>query len=110
RADRELVGTREEGGVQYVVPRDSRTALLVPVARLPRALRPGRVPVVIQILTASRWTDANSSKRSLPRRSFQHLADKCPPASGARRCSISISTFVRSRPLTSRISTELVSR
>jgi len=38
------------------------------------------------------------------------LADKRPPASGARRCSISISIFVRSRPLTSRISTALVSR
>src|SRR5207342_659057 len=44
RTDGDARGPREEGWVQDVLSRDSRPALLVPVARLPRSVRAGDVP------------------------------------------------------------------
>ena len=50
RANGQPVGAREEGWLHHDVPRDSRAALLVPVARLPRALRAGRVPAKFEVV------------------------------------------------------------
>ena len=79
-----LSDAREEGRLQHDVPRDSRAALLVPVARLPGALRPDRVPAAGEIVRATRIVRSALRSRYCARTLRARLARASPQSVALR--------------------------